>query len=202
MRRRRSQAVVLCATVLLTGAFVACDRGKTPRQGKSTTQSHASDQVEPTTPKPEYSFAPGLEDEFPEATSFLRRFLETCLAGDYTGYRRLVTRTGDPETRTRFEKILNSLRTLHIESIEELDAPQGPRPMYLVISRVDFLPERKVALRRGNNSRVAILVLAEDGELRMGLAPPSLQPPGDAEQPTTITTSTAPSYPWQEGGDY
>ena len=81
--------------------------------------------------------------------------------------------------------------------------PQIPPPAYLVISAVEFLPNQQVALRRGDNSRVAILVFEEEGELRMTLAPTELQPEPDDED-TAISTgpTSAPSYPWEQDGDY
>jgi hypothetical protein len=189
-------AVLACATA-------GCERGSSPAQRKSTTQ--AQDQVEPLTPKPEYVFAPGLEEQYPQVVGFLRRFMETSLAGDYAGYRRMVSRLADPESRARFENILNSLRTLTIESIEEVDLATGATespPAYRVVSRVEFLPHRKVALRRGDNSRIAILVFEEEGELRMAPAPAEHQPADEESGPASGPATTAPSYPWDADADY
>jgi hypothetical protein len=187
---------VLAAVCLPAG----CERGNTPHKGNSQSQA-AQDQVEPLTPKPEYAFAPGLEEQYPRVTAFLRSFMETSLAGDYAGYRRMVSRLADPESRSRFETVLNALQKLTIESIEEVDLEQVPAPAYRVVSRVEFLPHHKVTLRRGDNSRVAILVFEEDGELRMAPAPAEHQPSADEPEPTSGPT-TAPSYPWDADGDY
>ena len=187
MRRIQRRRIMGLAMVLLACGQIACDRGKDA--GRSKQSAARKEQVEPTTPKPEYTFAAGLEEQYPDAVAFLRRFLETCLAGDYAGYRGLVTRRGDPESRGRFEKILNSLRSLGIESIEEIELPQIPPPAYLVVGKVEFLPDRPVALRHRNNNRIAILVLEEEGEMRMGLAPPALQPEPDEE-----STANCPNH--------
>lgn len=187
----------LAATLLCAGS--GCEReNPAARSAAAGTQ----DQVEPLTPKPEYSFAPGLEDAHPRVVAFLRRFMETSLVGDYAGYRRLVSRQADPESRARFETILNSLRTLRIESIEEVELEQVPQPAYRVISEVEFLPNRKVALRRGDNSRVAILVFEEEGELRMAPAPSEQQPLTEEAGPAAEPATSAPSYPWDADGDY
>jgi hypothetical protein len=183
----------------LACALAGCERSDTPRKGTPSTQ--AQDQVEPLTPKPEYAFAAGLEEEYPQVADFLRRFMETSLAGDYTGYRRMVSRLADPESRSRFEAILNSLQKLTIQSIEEIDLPQVSGTAYRVVSQVEFLPHHKVTLRRGDNSRVAILVFEEEGELRMAPAPAEHQPAPD-EAPPTSGPATAPSYPWDADGDY
>ena len=58
-----------------------------------------------------------------------------------------------------------------------------------------------MTLRRGDNSRVAILVFEEEGELRMAPAPAEHQPDAD-EAGATSGPTTAPSYPWDADGDY
>ena len=196
---RRSLVLVM---TLLAGGITGCDRGKSePKKRKSASKASA-DQVDPTAPKPEYAFAAGLEEQYPDVVAFLQRFMETSLAGDYAGYRRLVSRAADPESRVRFEKVLNSLRSLTIESIEEIEAPQIPAPTYLVIGQPEFLPGQKISLRRGDNSKIAILVFPEEGELRMSFAPSSFQPAPDETQPATTPATSAPSYPWDQDGDY
>jgi hypothetical protein len=189
-------ALGLCALVALT----ACDRGKDTHRG--TAASKPGRATTQAAPRPEYAFAPGLEERNAEVVGFLRTFLETALAGDYAGYRRLVSRVADPESRSRFEKILNSLSSLTVESIEPLESSQVPPPAFVVLSRVEFLPDRRVSLRRKNNNRIAIIVFREEEEWRMIPAPPALQPEAEPETPTTSTTTSAPSYPWQEDADY
>jgi len=200
MRRTRQRHVMAWLVAVLVCAAAGCERGNPPARRAPTTQ--AQDQVEPLTPKPEYAFAPGLEEQYPQVVGFLRRFMETSLAGDYAGYRRMVSRLADPESRARFENILNSLRTLTIESIEEIELPEVSPPAYRVVSQVEFLPNRKVALRRGDNSRIAILVFEEEGELRMAPAPSEHQPAAEESGPASGPAATAPSYPWDANGDY
>jgi hypothetical protein len=196
---RRSLVLTL---ILLAGGLGGCDRGKsTPKKKKSDAKANA-DQVDPTAPKPEYAFAAGLAEQYPDVVTFLRRFMETSLAGDYAGYRRLVSRAADPESRVRFERVLNSLRSLSIESIEEIETAQLPTPTYLVIGQPEFRPGQKIALRRGENSKIAILVFPEEGELRMSFAPSRLQPEVEETQPATAPATSAPSYPWDQEGNY
>lgn len=201
MQNDRRRWVCGFAAAALLGV-AACDRGTPADRGAAATQPHAP--VPVTEQKPTYSFAEGLEEDYPAAVGFLRTFLETALAGDYAGYRRLVARSSDPESRARFEKILNSLRSLTFETIEETEVQPYPPPVYVATARVDFLPDRKVTLRRGDRSTLAILVLREEGELRMALAPSALQPGGEEELTTASApaTTSAPSYPWQADADY
>lgn len=181
----------------LAGLLSGCEREpQTPKQQTRATTRAAK-------PRPTYRIPPGLEDEHPDVVVFLRQFMETALANDYAGYRRLVSRAADPESRARFEKVLGALETLTVEAIEPIELPQLAGPAYRVISHVRLDPERKLALRRNDESRIAILVFTEEGELRMVFAPAELQPqpmsqPTDETQPTT----TAPDYPWQSGADY
>ena len=198
--RPRVVNLLLVGCALALAGLGACDRGDATKAKKAA--KPAQQPVEPATPKPEYVFADGLEEQYPQVVGFLRRFMETSLAGDYAGYRRLVSRLADPASRARFEKILNSLQKLSVETIEPVELAEGPSPAYRVISRVEFLPHQKVGLRRGDNSRVAILVFAEEGELRMVPAPSEHQPASDESEPTSGPTATAPSYPWDAEGDY
>ncbi len=184
-----------CMTALLA---VGCRSEDSPGDPADA----ANDMVPPVTAQPEYAFAHGLDDAYPEVVSFLRHLLETCLAGDYRGYRQLVSRGVDPESRARFEKVLESLQRLDVESITEVDLPRVPPPAYYVVSRVKLRPESESILRRRDNDRVAILVFEEEGELRMAIAPPDLQPARDEPPASQPTTTSAPSYPWDENVDY
>jgi hypothetical protein len=197
MRPIWPKLMILVATVLVIGP-AACDRGKNAAVSKSAASQKP---VEPAGPKPDYAFAAGLDDEYPEVVRFLRHFMETALAGDYAGYRRLVSRVADPESRARFEKVLNSLRSLTIESIEETHLPDV-REAYRVVAAAELRPEAQETLRRRNNNRLAILVLEEEGEFRMMLASSDLQPAETQPQPATAPTGTAPNYPWRSEGDY
>ena len=86
--------------------------------------------------------------------------------------------------------------------IEPLDLPRVSDEVFLVVSELEFHPDSKARLRRKNN-RIAILVLKEDDQWRMMPAPSELQPP-EEDTPTTTSapTTTAPSYPWDQDGDF
>ena len=205
VRRAMVQQTFGLIAVLAAGCGLAsCDRGRAPDKGGAAPPAGA-DFVQVPEHKPQYAFAGDLATRRPQAAGFLRHFLETCLAGDYGGYRRLVTRAQEPESRARFEKILNALRAVTILSIEEVELPQVPPPAYLVIAEADFLPGQQAALRRhGGARKVAILVLEEEGEWRMAVAPADFQP---ADEEASSTSSSAPAeatpdYPWDRDSDY
>lgn len=153
--------------------------------------------------KPAYSFAPGLERDYPEISAFVRHLIETCLAGDYGEYRRLVATRAEPETRKRFERLLQALRGLEIESIESLTLQQYPGPVYRVVGKATFeVPPQRQQDRQRGPRRLAILVMQEDGQWRTMAAPPGLQPRRDHEpESDEETPTTGPSYPWDEMGD-
>lgn len=155
--------------------------------------------VAPPPELPEHRFAEGLAAEYPEVTAFLREFLQTCLNGDYLGYRRLVSRYETPVSRERFEAIYHAIRYVLVESIRPLAGRtiEG-EPVYLVVSQVEVDPESRVAVRH-RDPRLAILVFKEGGAWRMRPAPRELtesQPA--ASQPDQ--PATAPVYPWDQDG--
>ncbi len=247
----RAAALGALALLCLLCGPASCDRGSgtkpSRKSGKPAASQISSDFVALPSHKPQYAFAAGLTDQYAPITGFLRHFLETCLAGDYAGYRRLVTRAQEPESRGRFEKMLNSMRAVTILSIEEVELPQSlplwhstrggdeasngdqspaaggadtpttaavrpganadpaqPPPAYLVIAEADFVPGKEPVLRqRATERKVAILVLKEEGEWRIAVAPAEYQPRED--EPTTTASAPAeapPDYPWDQDGDY
>ena len=196
------QYIGLAMAILLACGLSACDRGSRPPAPPPTTQP--KDLVALPAEKPDYSFAAGLADEHPEVIGFMRHFLETCLTGDYAGYRRLVARRTDPESRARFERVLHALRHLKIESIEVIAVRELPPPVYLVIAEADYVLDESAALRRrAGPRRVAMLIFKEEGEWRTAFAPAELQPVGEDLEPASApATTSAPSYPWDEDEDY
>ena len=189
---------ILMAALSCGCLALACDRGGAP----TTQAANDPDRVAPPEVKPEYRFEEGLRDDYPEIVAFMQHFLETCLAGDYAGYRKLVSRLCDPESRDRFQAVFHAIRALYIQSIEPIERPRLSDEVYLVVSQVDFHPESKVRLRRKHNA-IAILVLKEDDAWRMIPAPSDLQPSDDEPEPTTSAPATSqPDYPWDEDGDF
>lgn len=156
----------------------------------------------PAAPLPEHRFADGLASQYPEVVAFLRHFMQTCLNGDYVGYRSLVSRDETPVSRDRFDAIYQAVRTVLVESIRPLDVrtPED-ETVYLVVSRVEVDPQSRVAVRH-REPELAILVFKEAGAWRMRPAPRELLKPGDgAAAESAPTTTSAPTYPWDETGD-
>jgi len=155
---------------------------------------------------PDYSFAEGVREEHPEIAGFLQEFLEICLAGDYAGYRKLASRQREPESRERFQRVYHAISSLMVETVQRLDRPDLDYlsdEIYLVVVSIKFHPDSGTRLRR-RSDKVAFLVIREEDQWRMLPAPSELQP---AEEPPTATSSapastTAPSYPWDEEGDF
>lgn len=202
--RRVMRWVVWIAPLLLLSA---CERKPHGNDAPLPPTPVDEQRVELPAQKPEYEFAAELRTQYPEVVDFVQHFLETCLAGDYTAYRGMVARFADPESRTRFERILHTLRRLQIEAIGPLKNEQLPQPAYLVIGQVELAPEDKAGRTRPRGPRrIGILVVREEGqapgEFRIALAPRELQP-GNEEPATEPASgpSTAPSYPWDEEGD-
>lgn len=202
----RGSASARCGLAFLGVIFgaLACDRSKPPPAKPVTPPAAAvQDRVTPPAEKPDYTFAAGLAERYPEVVSFMRHVLETCLAGDYAGYRLLVARSADPESRARFERILHALRSARIESIEEVEVREVPPPTYLVVGSAELqADERSARHRPAGPRRIGILVLKEEDQWRVRLASGDVQLADDADTMTAPTTTSAPSYPWDEDGDY
>lgn len=154
---------------------------------------------------PRYAFAPEVADADPEVAAFVRSFLETCLTGDYEGYRRLCSLRQDPESRDRFQRVYQAISKLTVREIAEVEAATMPRPTYRVINEVEFV-EGKTPVFGEDRRAIAILVFREEGQWRVLPAPTKLQPPRPNRTPDSQSTSgpstTQPvEYPWDQSGD-
>jgi hypothetical protein len=190
------------AGVLLVALLCGCDgRGEAASASKAATQP-AEPAAESRRRLPTLTFPTRLRTQYPEVGAFLDEFLNTCLVGDYVGYRRLVSRAHTPESRERFAAIYEATQAVTVETIEPIDVPQVSPPVYRVVATVALSPQQQARLRE-TNRKVAILVFKEGEDWRMAPAPARLQP---HEPPPPTTTSapaaSAPSYPWDEEGDY
>ncbi len=202
MKRHLSCNRMIAVGLLLT-LLGACEQ-EPARPVNPPAATQAADLVELPADKATYAFAPGLSEKHPEVVAFMRHFLETCLAGDYSGYRDLVTRRATPESRARFKRVLHALRRLQVEDIRTVDIAEMPDPTYVISAKATFRADIRDPRGRMRDPRsVAMLIFQEDGHWRTALAPPELQPM--REQPTAPEEpppTSAPSYPWDEYGDY
>jgi hypothetical protein len=188
---------------MVLAAWLITGCGESP--SSQTPSPPPIDRVQLPAQKPDYAFAEGVGDKNPEVVAFMRHFMETCLAGDYSGYRRLVARSSEPESRARFERVLNALKRLTVISIEPVESKKLPTGTYLVIADVELAPDERRASPdpRQRRRKVGILVLKEEGDFRLMFAPRALQPIDHSPEPNSQpTTTTAPSYPWDEDTDY
>jgi len=199
--RRPARIAVLIAACAASSLLSSGCEPPPPTSAAGSAAAQERVIIPPPEVLPEHDFAAGLEDEYPDVVEFVHTFLETCLAGDYSGYRQMASRRRPPESRDRFQAIYHALRSVTVSAIDELDLPDFSGPVYRVITDVEFKPDSKVRLRQRGRA-VAILVFREGGEWRMTPAPSRLQP--QAEQPleTQPTAAAAPEYPWDATGDY
>ena len=198
----RACATLLVATAaaLIAGSPLGCDGGK-----DSTTKDTEKSPSSPTEAQPRLptlEFPAEIRAPHPEVSAFLDEFLNTCLVGDYAGYRRLVSRAYAPESRERFETIYQATDAVTVESIERIASSRTPGDVYRVVITVEFNPQHQINLRE-TQLKVAILVFKEGENWRMAPAPAELQP-HDEPPPamTSAPTTSAPTYPWDEDGDY
>ncbi|MFN0137787.1 MAG: hypothetical protein ACKVS9_16915, partial [Phycisphaerae bacterium] len=131
--------------------------------------------IAPPAVLPQYRFASDAGHlQHPEAAAFVTQFLETCLAGDYVAYRRLVSRYENPESKERFQAIYYGLRSITVIKLEPLPPiAELPEGTFRVISEAEFDPAAKVSLRH-RSRKIAILAFLEEGQWRMRPAPAAL----------------------------
>lgn len=191
---------------MLLATLAGCDRDANSSSAARTQSAIQQEKVRvpaPTT-QPTYRFAAGLREKYRAQTQFVQQFLETCLAGDYSSYRQMVSRLREPETRERFAAMYHGVRSVVVESLEPIELRDVPPPAYRVITAVELDPQARVAVR-GSERRVAILIFQENGAWRMLPAPAALQPGHERREndEELVSQSTSqPSYPWDESGDY
>lgn len=190
---------VLCGVLVLMPT--GCG-GKSKDEKESTATTTQDSAV--TMPRAVPTFDPALAAQYPDIAEFIHKALDTLLIGDYEEYRLLVARVRNPQTEERFRLAQESVRSITVVSIDEVKAPDVPPPVYRVVAAFTFDPDSKPA-HRLDNRQIAILVLKEDGEWRLMIAPRELQPHEDDEHTTAPTSQSAPDtpdYPWDEDGDY
>jgi hypothetical protein len=185
---------------MMGGLLLGCDRGE------SSPPADIPETPEPTAKAPPpltaLTFPAELRASYPKVSTFLDEILGAWLAGDYEGYRRLVSRAYAPEPRDRFEAIRDVTEAVTVESIEPVETTQLPNPAYRVVLSAELSAEHQA--RRGEKRRkLAIVVFKESGQWRMATAPAAHQPQNEPPPATSSApTTSAPAYPWDEEGDY
>lgn len=179
-----------------------CSRDQQPPDAaRAEHREQSRERVAPPPEPPEFSIQRGLRERHPDVVAFVEQFLATCLAGDYAGYRKLVSRRRSPESRERFQAVYYALKNVVVESIEPIDLPNTPPPVFRVQCHVSIRPDQPHAVK-WQQRRIAILVTQEDAQWRMIPAPSELQPPTDELPPQTApaTQEPVPDFPWEDTG--
>jgi hypothetical protein len=202
-RLPRSFLAVSGAAVLLC---TACNRDE-PSSDDTRSEAREAVKIQAAGPRPRYDLPIELRTAHPDTADFVDRFLTTCLAGNYSEYRRMVSRTRVPESRERFEAIYRGLESVAVESIEPIDpdaVPELPEPAYMVVSRLKIRGDSRLSQRK-MREQVAMIVFVENGDWRMIPAPASMQPEDEPEtaaappEPAEPEFQT-PYFPWDQPG--
>jgi hypothetical protein len=124
---------------------------------------------------PTFSFASEATCDDAAVNEFVKRFVRTCLSGDYAGYREMVTRVVEPIGREAFETAWHAVKRVAVNSIVLTEGVRRyPPPVYLVEAEVEMRePEASDAhVVSGPPIRnVCILVFREADEWVMAPAP-------------------------------
>ena len=197
--------VPLPAAMLLLCTLCACgDGGPAPANKPSEDQERIV--IANKGPRPEYTIPIELRTAEPEAAAFVDHFLSVCLGGNYTGYRRLVSRTHKAESKERFEAMYLGVKSLTVEIIEPINPGKRsrlPAETFRVVSKLEVRPDSRLE-QRGVMPRIALLIFQEQGEWRMIPAPERWQP--QEELPEAVDDSgddgpEEPDFPWDEDVD-
>jgi hypothetical protein len=196
LRAQSSLIILSSAAALCLLPLTACSKDKTRSKNANNANAPATQPVH----APQYVIAPEIRDNHPEVARFLRAFLETCLTGDYEGYRKYVSRRQQPESRERFKRIYDSISLLTVERFDEVEVPTLPKPTYAIVCAVEFVPG-KTPVFNEDRREIAILVFREEGEWRMLPAPSKFQPDrrsrATATQPASAPVEDEVDFPWE-----
>lgn len=183
---------LLCAAALVV-ALSGCDTSSQGRADATRGEEAPPNRVRLA----QYRFAPGLAEANPEVAAFLRGFLETCLARDYEGYRRMLSTSATPDSRERFEALFDALEAITIDAIEpRADAAVEGGQAFVVRWTVDIDPTTPLGQRRARR-HVAALVHRELGIWRIRPAPGERRTPSGTA-PASAPAASAPVYPWED----
>ncbi len=188
---QRARTLLCAAALALT--LPGCDSSSQGRSDTTRGEEAPTHRVRLA----QYRFAPGLAEAHPEVAAFLRGFLETCLARDYEGYRRMLSTSATPDSRERFEALFNALEAITIDAIEpRADASLEDGRAFVVRWTVDIDPTTPLGQRRARR-HVAALVHRELGIWRIRPAPGEKRS-ADGAAPASAPVASAPSYPWED----
>ncbi|HUW85059.1 MAG TPA: hypothetical protein VMZ31_19940 [Phycisphaerae bacterium] len=171
-------------------AMPACKPGEDVEARKAESID-TEDRIRTKGEPPTFSFAPEATCEDTAVNGFVKRFVQTCLNGDYAGYREMVTRLVEPIGREAFETAWHAVERVEVNSIVLTEGVQRyPAPVYLVGAEVEMRePEASdahvVAGPRVRN--VNILVFQEAGEWVMAPAPREIRQRYAASRPADDT---------------
>ncbi len=205
-KNRNKRFLLLTMIALSLFMIYACDNGG-PAQTNSPSEDQERIVISQKGPRPEYTIPIELRTAQPEAAAFVDHFLSVCLGGDYTGYRRLVSRTHKAESKERFEAMYLGVKSLTVEIIELIPPPgkrsRLPAETFRVVSKLEVRPDSRLE-QRGVMPRIALLIFKEQGEWRMIPAPKRWQPKEESPGPVEDAGDDEPEepdFPWDEDVD-
>lgn len=191
---------------ILFGAILLLVPGCDSEMGRQNAVQHAEPDEEAFI-SARYQIDPNVVSQHPELSGFIQQGLKAVYQGDYAAYRQIVARNQRPESETRFKLVCESLESVRVDKVSQIELPEVPPPAYRVVAHFEFAPDSQAALRLKNRS-IALLVIREGGDWRLLLAPSRLQPGRDAPDQQSTQPESDPNqqaeaidYPWEVGVD-
>jgi len=165
-------------------AMPACKPGE-DRQEESSLDTE--DRIRTQGAPPTFSFPSEVTCDEPHVNEFVKRFVRTCLRGDYAGYREMVTRLVQPIGREAFETAWHAVKRVEVKSIVLTEGVQRyPAPVYLVEAEVEMREPEAADAHVVSGPRVrnvCILVFQEPGVWVMAPAPREIRQRYGTSQP-------------------
>ena len=116
----------------------ACKQEEDVEAGKARSID-TEDRIRTKGEAPTFSFAGEATCDDTAVNDFVKRFVRTCLSGDYAGYREMVTRLVEPIGREAFETAWHAVKRVEVNSIVLTEGVQRyPPPVYLVEAVVEM----------------------------------------------------------------
>ncbi len=179
---------------VLLMAIPACKQEEDVEAGKARSID-TEDRIRTKGEAPTFKFAAEATCDDTAVNEFVKRFVRTCLSGDYAGYREMVTRLVEPIGREAFETAWHAVKRVEVNSIVLTESVRRyPPPVYLVEAEVEMRePEASDAhVVSGPPVRnVCILVFQEADEWVMAPAPRDLRQRHATSRPADETPAPA-----------
>ena len=141
-------------------------------------------------------FPPAVQADDPAVNQFVRRITETCVEGDYEGFRLLWSIRADPFPRQEFERGWKALKKVRVLALQKMKTLEGEY-LYCIHTRVELDESVSEPARE-----VVLLIVRENDRWCLAKAPAhvrkevlGIEEPGSAGDNTPDEGAPPPPQP-------